>query len=167
MKAQRYMKGRKDMSQTQATISYGTGNLFSATTRVITIPVNCEGVAGCGVARQARDRYPDWYEAYRKDCQRRRLSVGCLTLYQGTTPWLLNFPTKDTWRHPSRITFIEQGLAALVTLCIEQGIDSISFPRLGCGAGELRWEDSAEEIGVHTVMKHYLRRLPCRIVIYI
>ncbi len=155
------------MQQTHAPISYCIGDLFTATTQAIAIPVNCQGVAGCGIAKQAKDRYPDWYRAYREDCQSGRLAIGRPTLYQKGTPWFLNFPTKDEWRRPSQMTFIEQGLRALVTLATEQGIYSISFPKLGCGAGELRWEGGAKGLGVHTVMKHYLRMFPCRIVIYL
>lgn len=56
---------------------------------------------------------------------------------QGVFQWVLNFPTKKHWKHPSRIEYIEQGLQKFVETYEERGIKSIAFPLLGCGNGGL------------------------------
>ena len=51
---------------------------------------------------------------------------------------VLNFATKDRWRDPSRIEWIEEGLADFArTGWKSLGITSIAFPLLGTGCGGL------------------------------
>lgn len=75
--------------------------------------------------------------------------------------WVLLFPTKEHWRNPSRIEYIEAGLAKFRRTYAEKGITSAAFPRLGCGNGELDWTD------VQPVMEKYLKDLPIDIYIYL
>jgi len=72
------------------------------------------------------------------------------------------FPTKTTWKKPSRIEYIEKGLQAFVKGYENKGITSIAFPALGCGNGELNWEKQ-----VRPLMEKYLEPLPIDIFIYI
>lgn len=53
---------------------------------------------------------------------------------------ILNFPTKDHWRSPSRLSYISSGLNWFRKNYRELGITSIAFPPLGCGNGGLPWE---------------------------
>jgi len=59
-----------------------------------------------------------------------------------TSPHLIiNFPTKKHWRSPSKLEYVEAGLADLVTKIRELQIGSIAIPPLGCGHGGLDWSD--------------------------
>jgi O-acetyl-ADP-ribose deacetylase (regulator of RNase III) len=54
--------------------------------------------------------------------------------------YVVNFPTKDHWRNPSKLTDIETGLQSLSAEIDRLGIRSIALPALGCGLGGLDWE---------------------------
>jgi O-acetyl-ADP-ribose deacetylase (regulator of RNase III) len=47
----------------------------------------------------------------------------------------------EHWRHPSKLEYIESGLADLVTQVRDLGIRSIAIPPLGCGLGGLDWSE--------------------------
>jgi transposase-like protein len=75
--------------------------------------------------------------------------------------WLLLFPTKKHWRSPSKIEYIEAGLKKFVKYYDKFGIESIAFPKLGCGNGGLDWEI------VKPIMEEYLKQLPIHVYIYV
>lgn len=154
-------------------LRYVSGDLFTTSAQVLVIPVNCQGVAGRGVALQAKQRFPKWFETYRYECLRGGLYLGVPTLWHCPTPhghrWFLNFPTKGDWRRPSCLASIEKGLAVTVDLCRRYSyllpapgfVQSIAFPKLGCGAGDLLWDE------VRPLMLHYLNQLCCEVSIYV
>lgn len=143
-------------------LNYVNSSLFSSPARVLVNTVNTVGVMGKGVALEFKKRYPDMYERYRQLCERDELEVGQLWLYRGPDRWVLNFPTKTTWRKPSEPSYIQSGLETFVENYGEWGIDSISFPQLGCGNGGLDWGQQ-----VQPIMEHYLRDLPIAIYIHV
>jgi O-acetyl-ADP-ribose deacetylase (regulator of RNase III) len=53
--------------------------------------------------------------------------------------WIINFPTKKHWRHPSKIEWVREGLKDLVLVLREHHIHSVAVPPLGCGNGGLDW----------------------------
>ena len=143
-------------------ITYVPGNIFDAPVEALVMPVNCVGVAGCGLALQCKQRYPVWYQLYRKCCQSGALQMGRPVLHWGIKPMILSFPTKNHWRDLSWLGEIEMGLLKANELCIVHGIGSIAYPKLGTGAGGLSWEE------VRPLMEEYLRGLPlCDIRVYV
>jgi len=60
--------------------------------------------------------------------------------------WIINFPSKKHWRHPSKLEWIAEGLKDLTRVISEKGIRSIALPPLGCGNGGLDWSDVRPEI---------------------
>jgi len=115
---------------------------------------------GKGIAKAFRERDPAMYEAYRSICDRKLLEPGKLWLWQGSKNWVLNFPTKMHWRSPSRIEWIEAGLKKFVAEYAARDIKEISFPRLGCGNGNLDWED------VNPLMVQYLKDVDIPVYIH-
>lgn len=116
------------------------GDIFDFEGEAIVNPVNCRGVAGCGLAMQFADRYPANFTLYRQACQMGTLEPGKLCVHQTMGGlWLVNFPTKHHWKFKSKPEYIAKGLATLVQWLDEKGIKSIAIPRLGCGAGGLEW----------------------------
>lgn len=142
-------------------IRYVEGDIFKSPAQVLVNTVNTVGVMGKGIALEFKKRYPDMFLAYREICEKRRLRTGSLMLCYEPDYWVLLFPTKEHWRNPSRIEFIEAGLAKFCRTYAEKGITSIAFPKLGCGNGELNWSD------VRPVMEKYLKDLPIDIYIYL
>lgn len=55
--------------------------------------------------------------------------------------FIINFPTKDDWRRPSRLKYIQDGLQDLVEVIRKHNITSIAIPPLGCGSGGLDWRE--------------------------
>jgi hypothetical protein len=60
--------------------------------------------------------------------------------------WIINFPTKQHWRSPSRIEWIAEGLQDLRRVVEQLGIRSIALPALGAGNGGLNWQDVKPEV---------------------
>lgn len=142
-------------------IEYIEGNIFNSPAQVIVNTVNTVGVMGKGLALSFKKRYPKMFEAYKIACDKHQLTIGKLMLYYAPDHWIMMFPTKESWRNPSKLEYLEAGLNKFVTTYAEKKITSIAFPKLGCGNGELSWAD------VKPVMEKYLRPLPITVYIYV
>ena len=143
-------------------ITYVKGDLFENPARVLVNTVNTVGVMGKGIAKTFKLIYPEMFKRYQKLCKSKQLTVGKLWLYKSPNKWVLNFPTKTTWRQPSKLEYIRDGLAAFRNGYEQNNIYSIAFPLLGCGNGELNWENE-----VRPVMEEYLSGLSADIFIYL
>jgi len=139
---------------------YRRTSIFESPAQTLVNTVNCVGVMGKGLAHAFKEREPDMFKAYKRICAKHALEPGKLWLWRGKGSWVLNFPTKIHWRNPSKIDWIEQGLAKFVSAYVDQGITEISFPQLGCGNGNLDWSE------VRPLMEHYLANLPIAIYIH-
>lgn len=148
-------------------IKYLTGDIWKNKADVIVIPVNTVGVMGAGLALEAKKRDPQAFEDYKDYCRRGHLRVGRVKFYIPSNDkgqYLLFFPTKEDWRAPSKLEYIEEGLKNLTqrTDVLEHlGLQSIAFPQLGCGCGGLDWKD------VKPLMEKYLNDLDVEIKIYV
>jgi len=140
---------------------YIIGDIFDSPAQVIVNTVNTVGVMGKGLALSFKQRYPEMFEAYRKACEKHQLTTGKLMLWYAQDHWLLLFPTKENWRNPSKLEYIEKGLNKFVNTYADKNITSIAFPRLGCGNGELNWDE------VKPLMEKYLKPLPLDVYIYL
>ena len=142
-------------------ILYVKGNLFQSPAQTLVNTVNTVGVMGKGVTLEFKRLFPEMYAQYRALCESGQFKVGQLWLYKTPQKWVLNFPTKQHWRAPSRLEYVEAGLKKFVQVYDEMGIHSIAFPPLGCGNGQLDFETQ-----VRPLMEHYLKNLPIDIFIY-
>lgn len=116
------------------------GDLFESQARASVNTVNCVGVMGKGVAAQFKKRFPAMFVDYQQRCQQRTVRLGEPYVYQDASGILiLNFPTKDHWRSPSRLEDIESGLDYFVAHIGEWGLTTVAMPPLGCGNGGLEW----------------------------
>ena len=143
-------------------IKYVHGNLLDSSADVLVNPVNCVGVMGGGLALAFKNKYPDMFKAYVAMCYDKELVVGSPQAYHlGDNKYILLFPTKDHYKYPSKIEYIEDGLRHFNTMlwsdikCL-----SFAFPKLGCGLGGLDWLD------VEPLMVKYLTNIPNTIYIY-
>jgi O-acetyl-ADP-ribose deacetylase (regulator of RNase III) len=130
------------------------GNIFDSKCQTIVNTVNCVGVMGKGIAYEYRLRYPEMFNAYVDLCSHGKLQPGLLFLWKKSNPWVLNFPTKNNWKYPSKIEYIEKGLKKFALTYIEKGIQSIAFPQLGTSSGGLPWPKIRE------IIFRYLKPLP-------
>ena len=144
-----------------AGIQYLRGDIFASDAQVIVNTVNCKGIMGKGLALAFKQKYPDMFNIYKQDCKTGRLHIGRPTLYQKSDPWILNFPTKDDWRQPSKPEYLAAGLEYLVANYKKAGIRSIAFPKLGAQNGKLSWDE------VGPLMARYLSQIDVDVYIYI
>ncbi len=126
------------------------GDLLSDDAEALVNPVNCVGVMGKGLAAQFRRNFPGLFAAYVESCREGQVRVGFMHVYAyeppvgdpgGRSRIIINFPTKDHWRNPSRLAWIEDGMLTLVAVVHALRLKSLAIPALGCGEGGLAWED--------------------------
>lgn len=142
-------------------ITYVDSNLFESPAKVLVNTVNTVGVMGRGIAKTFKEIYPEMFKQYQSFCKDGSLTVGKLWLYKTPHKWILNFPTKQHWRSKSRLEYIEAGLRKFANTYDRKSLLQVSFPMLGCGNGELDWED------VRPLMEQYLRPLPIDVYIHL
>ena len=142
-------------------LTYIKGDLLNSPAQVLVNTVNTVGVMGKGIALDFKNRYPEMFKAYQNQCDKKNLEIGKLILWKDDEKWVLLFPTKKHWRSPSKIDYIEKGLDKFVKSYESLGIESIAFPRLGCGNGGLQWDS------VKPIMEQYLKCLPIHVYIYV
>lgn len=122
-------------------IEFRHGDVFEPgyTLRVNTI--NCRGAMGKGVALLFRNRFPRMYDDYRRACRDGLVRPGRLHTWLDpeTGETVINFPTKDDWRDPSRYEYITSGLDALALYLARLRGPRVIIPPLGCGNGGLDW----------------------------
>lgn len=127
------------------TVIYSTGNIFDLNVDALVNPVNCVGVMGKGLAEEFKIRYPGNFRTYQSACIVGGVRVGKIFVYPtGLTEgvkFIFNFPTKQHWRNPSRLKWIEDGLLDLLEVIMATDTKTIGIPALGCGEGGLSWND--------------------------
>ena len=121
-------------------LEFVKGDIFDAPADIRVNTVNCVGVMGAGVALAFKQRYPDMFKDYQRDCKDGRVTPGKMHVWKSLTgDWIINFPTKRDWREPSRYEDIDAGLDDLRGYLDGVGPVTIALPALGCGHGGLDW----------------------------
>lgn len=126
-------------------ISFRKGNILESRADALVNTVNTEGVMGKGIALQFKKEFPHNYKVYQKACEQGELYPGKLLIVKdqnllGGATWVINFPTKTSWRKPSEYSYIEKGLDELKRRLPELDIKTIALPPLGSGNGGLDWD---------------------------
>lgn len=132
------------------------GNIFDTTLQTLVCPCNTIGALGKGLAREFRTRYRGLDTPYRRACFtgvfRRE---GFFVYNAGKDDKVLCLPTKRHWRDPSKLQYVDQALMAVARDWERHGIVSMAMPAIGCGLGELDWENVypliVEHFGKHPV----------------
>ncbi len=146
-------------------IRFAEGNLLTARTEVLVNTVNTVGVMGKGIALMFKDAFPDNFRAYAMACKAGEVRTGRMfvterrDLVDGPR-WIVNFPTKQHWRNPSRIGWIRDGLADLRQFMVDKSVQSIALPPLGSGNGGLDWDE------VRPIIEAALSDLDAEVIVY-
>lgn len=123
-------------------IKVSIGNILESKAQTLINTVNTVGVMGKGIALEFKKRFPEMYNDYKVRCDRGEVVLGRPYLFKTLIgPRIINFPTKEHWRSVSRIADIKRGLDYLVSRHKEWGVQSLAVPPLGCGNGQLEWEE--------------------------
>ena len=140
------------------TIIYTEGDILMDPSEAIVIPVNTVGVPGAGLAKAWAKKDPDAAGVYKALCEKGLVTIGEINIIiHGDSCWIM-FPTKEHWKHPSQLEWIEKGLMDLQPQVT--GLESLAVPALGCGLGGLEWNH------VRQLLEKYLSPLSASITIY-
>ncbi|MBI6550180.1 type II toxin-antitoxin system antitoxin DNA ADP-ribosyl glycohydrolase DarG [Xenorhabdus lircayensis] len=131
-------------------IHYTTGNLLDSDVEALVNTVNTVGIMGKGIALMFKDRFPLNMTLYAKACKSGDINTGKIFVTETGElvgpQWIINFPTKQHWRSPSKMEWIVKGLGDLKKWIMENNVKSIAIPPLGAGNGGLSWDDVKPEI---------------------
>jgi len=137
-------------------ISIKSGNILESKADAIVNTVNTKGVMGKGIALQFKEVFPMMFVDYKKACRSGIVMIGKMYVWHNNAifgpKYIINFPTKNDWKNPSRMEYIEKGLVDLEKTIVELGISSIAIPPLGCGNGGLDWNIVKSKI-IHSLSK--------------
>lgn len=122
------------------------GNIFNSSCEFLINPVNTVGVMGKGLALQFKNLFPNNFLKYRQHCLNGNLTIGKLLITTENNKKIINFPTKEDWRNPSKLEYIILGLEKLEIAIERFNIKSIAFPKIGCGLVGLDWNNVLPEI---------------------
>jgi O-acetyl-ADP-ribose deacetylase (regulator of RNase III) len=138
------------------------GDLLKSDRQTLINTVNCDGAMGKGLALQFKQRYPAMFARYAAQCKQGAWKPGMICPYKlPDGRQVLNVATKDHWRNPSELVWIERIVASIVGNHERLGIKSLAMPKLGCGNGCLEWSV------VGPLMADALRNLPFDTYIYV
>jgi O-acetyl-ADP-ribose deacetylase (regulator of RNase III) len=104
------------------------------------------------------------FEEYREDCHSGIIGIGRIWWWAPdytSDRWIICFPTKQHWRNPSKLEWIDSGLKDLREQLLLYTPKSIAIPKLGCANGGLNWED------VHPLITKYLGDLETEVRLYV
>lgn len=131
-------------------IKFTQGNLLEANAEALVNTVNTVGVMGKGIALMFKERFAENFVRYASACKAKEVQTGKMfvtELYElGGPRWIVNFPTKQHWKAPSKMAWIVEGLRDLKQFVIEKQVKSIALPPLGAGNGGLDWGAVREQI---------------------
>lgn len=131
-------------------IKYVHGNIFTSRCKILVNPVNAVGCMGAGLALQFKQRYPKMFELYKERCHLRVKSSDEMDpepvpvfnagdIFPVAIPEdghiVINLATKGHWKNASLLSDIERGLYALLDYMLQNHINSVAIPALGCGLG--------------------------------
>lgn len=129
------------------------GDILESEAPIIVIPVNCKGVMGKGLALQAKQKWPRMFESYKSFCEGACPSYpeglepgGVVCIQHEPNKYIACLATKDDWRNPSKLEWVETGLKQLVIMSMQVNLSRIAIPKIGCGLGGLDWCDVKEKV---------------------
>jgi len=131
-------------------IKYMQGNMLDADVDALVNTVNTVGVMGKGIALMFKERFPLNMSEYANACKAEKVVTGKMFVTETRElmgpKWVINFPTKQHWRSPSKLEWIVEGLSDLRQFIEANEVKSIAIPPLGSGNGGLDWATVKIEI---------------------
>jgi len=105
---------------------------------------------GKGIALMFKERFGENMRLYAAACKAKEVQTGKMFVTEvrelDGPRWIVNFPTKQHWKAPSQMVWVEEGLQDLRRFIVEKQIKSIAIPPLGAGNGGLEWAAVREKI---------------------
>jgi len=118
--------------------------------------INAKGYMGKGLALECALRFPEMEKKYKEECRKQKIKAGDVWIYEVKSEYwedpkkeirktkrlkILNAATKDDYKFPSKIEWVESVIKEIKNLLNSKEISSIALPKLGAGLGKLNWEN--------------------------
>lgn len=144
------------------------GSLFDSTADAYAHGVNTRGVIGAGIAKIFKLNYRQMYAAYSDLCKAGQLEAGEVWVWDRTIDpivvfnprWIYNIASQDKPGADARLEWFERGLIRTLKHALDNEVETIAMPRIGCGIGGLEWED------VREIIKRYAELTPVDIEVW-
>src|ERR1017187_2841932 len=124
-------------------IEFLTGNILAADVEAVVNPAKAHGVMGAGLALQFKNKYHRMLAEYKRRCAAGEFGAGevmPVKVGDSNPQWVLNLATKDHWRDPSKLEYIERGLADLRRAILSLELPRVAIPALGWSTVRARIE---------------------------
>lgn len=127
------------------------GDIFNANCPIV-IPVNCVGVMGKGLAKEAVKRYgKEAFKQYFDICKHpiigEEFSPGDIVNINLPHRTCYLVATKNHWIDPYRIHWVTRAVESIIANMMHWSSQSrVAIPALGCGCGGLDWREVRKEI---------------------
>lgn len=147
------------------TLNFVSGDILDSSADALVNPVNTVGVMGAGLAKQFADRYPTMVGEYIKHCNSAKqlhARYGLNLHLIEHNRWVVNLPTKEHFKQPSKLSYIRRSLIHLKDWANDKQIKSIAIPAIGTGLGGL------DKLQVLHLMVYHLKFIAhdCQIHLY-
>ena len=138
-------------------VSEGYEDIFQTSANWIVVPVNTFGVAGAGLALEAKKRSPSWFYYYKRACRKKEFNIDSFAVAMpDDLPYgIITVATKNHWKELSELSRIEYILKKMLEVNERKPFHSIALPPIGCGRGELDYKNQ-----VRPLFYQYLQNAP-------
>ncbi|RLD00701.1 MAG: hypothetical protein DRI46_06825 [Chloroflexi bacterium] len=131
--------------KSSGSVTYVEGDILKHKADVLVNPVNTEGVMGAGLAKKFKSAFPWNFKKYEAAHKAGKLEVGKVLFARNPVNpyrYVANLPTKQKWKEPSELAWVESGLKDLKKrLDASEDVRDVAIPKLGSGLGGLDWAD--------------------------
>lgn len=136
-----------------------SGNIFGSNADILVNPINTKAISGKGLAHEFAIKYPANQNHIKEECSKGQFKGGDIIVYlldNDIDPFgIINVCTKEDWRNPSKIEYVQKGIANIVDYLefLQQykskvldeknlkSLKTIAIPKLGSGLGGLKWKE--------------------------
>jgi O-acetyl-ADP-ribose deacetylase (regulator of RNase III) len=118
-------------------------DIFKSGFQTLVNPVNTYGTMGAGLAKKFARRFPGLETVYKQAINRNVFVRKGIFVFDvpDSEKKVVCLATKRHFSQPSKLEWIDEGLRVLARDFSLYGITSLAVPALGCGLGQLQWED--------------------------
>lgn len=148
-------------------VTIKTGNVFDSDAYYICHQVNCQGKMNSGVAKEVRQRYPEVYEGYVKDCQRKLDKKSLLGMAIGYTVdnnkhCIVNCFGQDTYGYDGQqytnVEALKKALMGVANVAQKFNIKVAMPYKIGCVRGGADWENE-----VYPMVQEVFKDVDCEL----
>lgn len=130
-------------------LSFTSGNLLDAETEYIAqgVAVGSQEGLGTGLALKISRKWPDAQQRFKKFTHSNAFKGGDVFVVPPASdrPGVIYIATQPDMYHAT-LGFLNRGLRNLAKYCRNNGVNSVTLPKIGAGLGKLDWESQVKPL---------------------